>query len=254
MNTDYNNAGLGKRFFAHILDSQIYWTFFLILVAVIVYALNSVSQEPLYIVGIASIVLCLLLASALLKLLYQAYFTSRYGGGLGKLLAGIKVTDKETSELISFKTAFYRYFLGYSFSSILFGLGFWRIIKNKDNYAWHDDLFKTKVTQSSGTAKGFVVFALLTLMHIYFAGFLVVKAGDLINDLGLDQYSSMLENMESGYLEEPSDDNMYFPLEEPSEMAPEEFDQNMEEQFNLFENIEEFERPIEDNQVESFEI
>lgn len=104
--------------------------------------------------------------SAPLGALYQTYFTTKLGGTLGKLLLGLRIENRDSSEFIDRSRAFYRATLGYIFSAQLFGLGFWRIIKNEENLAWHDDLFFTKVVKFRSGLAGYILLALTLVIPI----------------------------------------------------------------------------------------
>lgn len=69
--------------------------------------------------------------------LYTSYSTVYFGGTLGKLLTGLKVTNEEGGHLTLRKSLF-RHTIGYTFSGTLFGLGFWSIIKDEKSRGWHD--------------------------------------------------------------------------------------------------------------------
>lgn len=75
---------------------------------------------------------------------YAPWFTSKFGGNIGKLLTGLRVTD-ENGNLLTFRRSLFRYLIGYFFSGLLFGLGFFAIIKDKEKLGWHDKATGSKV-------------------------------------------------------------------------------------------------------------
>lgn len=62
-----------------------------------------------------------------------------YKAELGKLFTGICIVDTQGQRL-SIKRIVFRNFIGYTFSTIMFGLGYWSIIKDKEKRAWHDKI------------------------------------------------------------------------------------------------------------------
>jgi len=104
------------------------------------------------------------LLSAPLGALYSTILISKFGGTLGKLLFGLRVENRDSNELIDKKRAFYRSTLGYIFSGQIFGLGFWRIIRNEENLAWHDELFFTKVLKHKKGVLGYVAILIMFVL------------------------------------------------------------------------------------------
>lgn len=72
-----------------------------------------------------------------LMVFQSAILTYYFGGNVGKLLVGLRVTD-EHGKRLSFKRVFFRQTLGYQFSGLLFGLGFFSILKDPHRQGWHD--------------------------------------------------------------------------------------------------------------------
>src|SRR5258708_39553149 len=69
----------------------------------------------------------------------DAFLTSKFGGGVGKLLTGIKVVDIDGKN-VSFFRAFLRDHIGYIISGTFFFLGFIWIFVDKERRAWHDQV------------------------------------------------------------------------------------------------------------------
>ncbi|MBP7652669.1 RDD family protein [Candidatus Dependentiae bacterium] len=80
--------------------------------------------------------------------LYFIGFWSWQGATPGKMIINLKIVDKETFEIITFKKAVLR-FLGYILSILTLGLGFLWIIWDKENQGFHDKLAKTYVLKKN---------------------------------------------------------------------------------------------------------
>lgn len=108
----------------------------------------------------------LLLPLGILSIFYRPYFTHRFGGNIGKLITGLRVTDLE-GRLLTFKRSLFRYFIGYAFSGVLFGLGFFSIIRDPDKRGFHDKATPSKVVITGNLwPLGLVI--LITLMTAHF--------------------------------------------------------------------------------------
>jgi uncharacterized RDD family membrane protein YckC len=71
-------------------------------------------------------------------IIYNSIVLTRYfGGSLGKLFTGLQVTNENGAPLTPKRIAF-RQTIGYSFSSLVFGLGFFSIAKDPKKQGWHD--------------------------------------------------------------------------------------------------------------------
>lgn len=133
-------AGFALRFLAALNDCYL-WLLQFSAVAIIVS--QSKDLETL----IKSLLLLLafvIFPLAFVGFFYQALFTKWFGGSVGKLLTGLRVTD-EAGNNLSLKKGLFRYLIGYQFSALLFGLGFWAIIKDKNKQAWHDKASDSRV-------------------------------------------------------------------------------------------------------------
>lgn len=96
-------------------------------------------------------------------------FVHFLGGTPGKLLTGLRILNTNGKRL-SFKRILFRQTIGYSFSWIFFGTGFYSIIKDEKKQGWHD-----KTVGSVVTTKGnmFVV-ALSVLILLYISAFYIL--------------------------------------------------------------------------------
>lgn len=77
-------------------------------------------------------------------ILYPFITLYLFGGSLGKLITGLRIVQEDHSSL-TFKRAFFRQTVGYSFSSLFLGLGYLAIVKDEKKQAWHDKTVKSIV-------------------------------------------------------------------------------------------------------------
>jgi|SRR6185437_5301618 len=126
-----NLAPLRLRFLAYVTDMLINLFLFM------TFVLIAASQKDLaHVVAIMFIYIALIGFNPLFY--YQSVlFTHFYGGSLGKLLTGLRVTS-ETGTRLPFKRIFFRQTIGYMFAGLILGLGFWSISKEQKKQGWHD--------------------------------------------------------------------------------------------------------------------
>jgi uncharacterized RDD family membrane protein YckC len=162
-NNNNNNAGFGVRFFAAVLETLLYVLIFLIPLYLVIRSFRGYETiDPVHgLVNIFTFLVVFTNLGLLLYFIYNLYFTSNYGGNIGKLLFGLKVVDQNSERYVDYKTAFYRNWVGYMFSSTLLWLGFLRVITNPGKLAWHDELFNTKVVRTTGTYAGILSLVLV---------------------------------------------------------------------------------------------
>lgn len=164
-NIQTNNAGFFIRFFAITFDN-IFNNLILFVIPAYLFS-NQLrkleSIDPLTpIVNFGTYFFAAIFIGSLIVIAYQIYFMVRFGGSLGKIVFGLKIVDKDTTNYLDYKTALYRVLIGYAFSAAFFGLGFLRVFKNNENLAWHDELFNTKVTKTGSSVIGIVSLLLTT--------------------------------------------------------------------------------------------
>ena len=152
-----NNAGFTVRLFATLTDSIIEVLLFVLGLYLFV-SLLSVENFVTSTLNLVIYILTFLLFFGILRLFYSIYFITHFGGSLGKLIFNLKIVDNKTEELLSNKRAFYRVFIGYAFSAQFLGWGFLRVIKNPNKFAWHDELFNTKVVSKGSVFSGVMIF------------------------------------------------------------------------------------------------
>ncbi|TDJ50525.1 MAG: RDD family protein [Nitrospina sp.] len=89
----------------------------------------------------------ILVYSAILTALGSWYFVGFIGNNgqtPGKKLVGIQVRQQNGSP-VNYSIAANRFFIGYSISTIPFGLGFYWALFDTHNEAWHDKIASTRV-------------------------------------------------------------------------------------------------------------
>ncbi len=168
-NKAYKNAGFLIRLMATFTDSVLLMLMFLIPPAFI----SIVLEGPISVSMFGYIIMVELILLVPAGLYYYIYFTSKWGGTPGKIVYGLNIVDKDTNKFIDKKTALYRNLIGYTFSGQFLGLGFLRIIKNKEHYSWHDDLFNTKVIKSSGFPWIGLASLILGIFLLFYTSFLI---------------------------------------------------------------------------------
>jgi uncharacterized RDD family membrane protein YckC len=172
------NARFLKRYFAYFLD---YLLFFNILIFLSLAFLQIVSVISFVypvdlIVNAATFFITVWSLGFILFLFYEAYFMSKFGGTVGKLLYGIKVVDGETGNNISLKTALWRVTAGYTFSFQFLGLGYLKIIKHPEKLTWHDEMFNTRVVNAGKHRMG-IVATIVFCISLVAGIFLTVNTG-----------------------------------------------------------------------------
>ena len=122
-------VGFIRRFFAFFLDK--------IIISIIILFFNKVAK-------ITYSYPYSILFSLFIDGFYFTYFHGTVGQTIGKKLFKIKVVDKDTYQNIGILRSFLRW-IGYFVSSLFLYLGFFWVILDKNNQAWHDKIVKTFV-------------------------------------------------------------------------------------------------------------
>lgn len=128
-----NFAGPWLRLLARIIDVLV---FFLILELMINWVVSSCQIETLLNRLLANLIFGLIFLPLIIPF-FNSLLISQLGGTFGKLLSGIKIID-DKSENIGFLKAFFRTYVGYTVSGVLFGLGFIWVFVDKQKRGWHD--------------------------------------------------------------------------------------------------------------------
>lgn len=172
---EHNNAGFFRRLIAQLIDLKI--ILLVALVPMYFFSTNLATNfriDPISpLVNITTYILLLIFLGSIINIFYTIYFTSKFGGTIGKLLCGLKIVDNDNDNLLDNKTAFYRIFAGYTFSASFFWVGYFKIITSPENRGWHDRLFNTKVIKTSSFIPGilsYVFLFVITLVLLYMIG------------------------------------------------------------------------------------
>lgn len=167
MDNNLPKAGFGIRFFAYLTDYLI-----LGIPTLLFFTLTGLGNGGFKKL-LVSLVLFLVLFGVfnyLWQILYFAYFTSVFGATLGKLIAGLTVVDEKGNHL-TFRRAVFRFVVGYPVSFLLFGLGFFWIMKDPQKQGWHDQLTGSYVLKKR--VSGLVTVLVSLVLLLVTAGFLV---------------------------------------------------------------------------------
>ena len=199
------------RLQAHIIDALL--LLFLVASSLRLIVVITSIEKLLPPLGLLLYVLAFLLPVAIL--LYRVVMTAKFGGGVGKLVSGVKVVTPD-GQLLKYPQALFRFIVGYFVSGIFYGFGFLWIMKDKECRGWHDQVSGTLVVRNDekrwivGTA---VMFFLLVLTSgiIYSSIQSIKENGELqsqIRDLVKEVTSSLLENEETPVTIEPQGNDL----------------------------------------------
>lgn len=154
------NADFKIRLVASFIDGFIWLSLFALLYW------NVVNQQNLP-SAFVNIILALTILFNPVLIVYNIIMTYYFGGTLGKLAIGLQVVAEDHKRL-SFKRIFFRQTIGYSFSWIFFGLGFYAIVKDPNKQAWHDKAVGSRVIQEGNYLfQGILVSVMLLIASIY---------------------------------------------------------------------------------------
>lgn len=187
--TNTKPAGFRLRVLAWVLETAL-WS---VLYALVAYMIFSSSTNLVSFVNNLLIILVIAVPFIYFAggILYPSYFNSRYGGQIGKLLTGLQVLG-DNRKFLTFRRSLFRHTVGYSFSSVLFGLGFLAIIKDKEKKAWHD-----QATGSQVVVKNNLWVASLILLLVLAAAnwFLWTSAVDSLAPQVKSEFSTFINNL-----------------------------------------------------------
>ena len=125
-------AGFGVRLIAYLTEFAFGFTVFALVLRYIVIADDLKTVLDRFLTGL----IVLIFIHPILTLVNIA-LTVNFGGGLGKLLCGLKIVDQD-SRYLSYKKAFFRLLVGYQVAKLVSGLGFIWIMVDKQKRGWHD--------------------------------------------------------------------------------------------------------------------
>ena len=99
---------------------------------------GEISQEAIWLVALYTLVLSVLWS------MYFVGFTATCGQTPGKRIMGLRIVNEDGTP-VDWSTAANRFFIGYSISILPLGLGFYWVLVDKNNQAWHDKIAGTLV-------------------------------------------------------------------------------------------------------------
>lgn len=138
-------VGFGRRLAASLLDGLLLGFLTFILVTAIGFVVLLIDIfKPEQIVPFDTLII---LAAAILSLVYYIGYWSTSGQTIGKTMLGLKVVDQTGSPLSTAK-AVLRY-LGYLISAAIFSLGFIWIAFDQKRQGWHDKIAGTYVVEAA---------------------------------------------------------------------------------------------------------
>lgn len=182
-NGNYKNAGFAIRFLALAEEGILTGITFFGLLLLVLQLFSSPAEKT---IAAITAIITFVLISPVICALYHTFMVSKFGGTLGKLFFKLKVVKTRTGENISAKEAFYRFVIGYKFSTQLFGLGFIQITRNKDRKAWHDELFGTSVISTKDSRLGYLIFI---ISMIVFMALIVIVPQQIISLINKYKFS-----------------------------------------------------------------
>ncbi len=132
-----NYAGFWRRLAAAILDGIIIAIVLVPFSIALGVGRNSGASDSLY-----------SLISLAISWGYPWYFIGAKGQTPGKMALSVKVIRKEDGQVPGYTKAFLREIVGKFISTLIFGLGFWWMIWDKDKQTWHDKIAGTVVIKT----------------------------------------------------------------------------------------------------------
>lgn len=135
-----NLASPGLRLIGWFIDLM----FWLLIVLFFVLLLVSQTQLEMLMDNILLTIVALFVLLPLLVPFVNSFLITTFGGSVGNILTQTRIVDKDGKN-ISYWKGFFRNYLGYMVSAMLFWLGFiWAFI-DKERRTWHDMMADTWV-------------------------------------------------------------------------------------------------------------
>lgn len=163
--TNLPKASFWHRLVASLLDTML----FLAISALFLYAASIQPTLP-QAVFILFLWLILIVLNPLVYV-FGILMTHYFGGTLGKIFTGLRVTNEHGKPLTLRRIAF-RQTLGYQFSALIFGLGYFAILKDPNRQAWHDKTVGSVVVTERPTW----LVGLMLLLGLTIATFFIVTS------------------------------------------------------------------------------
>lgn len=190
-------AGFWIRLQAHIIDSAL---IVLTLTAPTWFIVNRSGSLEDLILPVGILLYYMVFTISPLVILYRVILTIKFGGGVGKLVSGIKVVGKDR-KLLRFWPAMFRYIVGYFVSSLLYGVGFLWIVRNPNKQGWHDQVSGTYVIHDK--PKRWIIGSALLIILLFVNSFLASNAVQSIkeNQALVNQIQTLLKETTGSPLE-----------------------------------------------------
>lgn len=114
--------------------------------SVMLYLLQGIIISNTFGMNVLSYILSVIIGLVCLSIpfIYHIFLVWKFGVSIGKKLFQIQVVNTNYQQL-TLMQAFMRETIGKLVSGLVFGLGFWWAIWDKDKQTWHDKLAKTYV-------------------------------------------------------------------------------------------------------------
>lgn len=178
-------AGFWLRYFAQLIDICI-WSlnFFVPLYLLSTFGTANIQT---FIPSFLWFLLYALVAGGLIKFFAHPWLISKIGGGLGKLVCGLEITNTDGSRL-TFKNALFREVIAKIASNALLGYGYYAIFKDPHKQAWHDSLAGTYVVKKHN---GFFVGLMVLVLFLAIIAGLSYKSYDNFKNAKTLQYDVM---------------------------------------------------------------
>lgn len=170
-------AGFLPRLGAFVIDKLFFLFYFLVLFFLVLEFLGN--DYILVEKAILWLVFYFIFAHYFVWNLYLILLTNLFGGSLGKVVLGLRVTD-ENGRNLSIKRSAFRYLIGYFISRILFYLGFLYIIWDRKKRGFHDKIAGSYVVVYGKQA--LLRFILILMVLLMGSGFLTARCRQIIID------------------------------------------------------------------------
>lgn len=161
-NNDRVYAGFGIRFLARLTDWFILFTPQALFWWWAGRSINSLTSLTSNLIAYVTIFLIL---GFVIGALYYSLTTSIWGATPGKLLAGLRVTD-ENGQNLTLGRALFRHTIGYWVSALLWGLGYFWIVRDKNKQGWHDQITGSYVVQTRKNRWLLLLIILVVLLSV----------------------------------------------------------------------------------------
>lgn len=175
------------RFLAWLFDVFLIWLVPLIFFFIVV----ATASETAYVWrGLLWTVWLVVFVQWLIMLFYRIYTYLHFRASVGKILAGLEIRKEDGSQP-TLGDALLRFPIGYAVSSLLWGLGFFWILRDNKRRAFHDLIAGTVVVKKGSASQLYLLLPILIVTYLAIFYLLNTLATDqglwqgLANDLSL---------------------------------------------------------------------